>query len=170
MSSSGGKRLILIWLVATLDDPSLLALVQPWGWDLSDAVDGSGLQPQRGTAASMCDAADSQPFVQLGSVGVHGRNCCRTGGGLARPVLQLAGQGPQFTAGFAEAQRRLLGHGVLCTGRTWKTAAWKLRSWPSICSKGAALTRSATAMSPTSVAGLVLPEEAPGWPKPSPTW
>jgi len=28
--------------------------------------------------------------------------------------LQLAGPGPQFTAGFAEAQRRLLGAGVVC--------------------------------------------------------
>jgi uncharacterized protein (TIGR03492 family) len=34
--------------------------------------------------------------------------------GLGRPVLQLAGQGPQFTEGFAEAQRRLLGPGVIC--------------------------------------------------------
>jgi uncharacterized protein (TIGR03492 family) len=33
---------------------------------------------------------------------------------LARPVLQLAGPGPQFTEGFAEAQRRLLGPGVQC--------------------------------------------------------
>ena len=33
---------------------------------------------------------------------------------LALPVLQLAGPGPQFTAGFAEAQRRLLGPGVSC--------------------------------------------------------
>ena len=34
--------------------------------------------------------------------------------GLARPVLQLAGRGPQFTPGFAEAQRRLLGPTVFC--------------------------------------------------------
>ena len=34
--------------------------------------------------------------------------------GLARPVLQLAGRGPQFTAGFADAQRRLLGPTVFC--------------------------------------------------------
>lgn len=34
--------------------------------------------------------------------------------GLAKPVLQLVGQGPQFTASFAEAQRRLLGPGVHC--------------------------------------------------------
>jgi uncharacterized protein (TIGR03492 family) len=34
--------------------------------------------------------------------------------GLGKPVLQLAGAGPQFTAGFAEAQRRLLGPAVHC--------------------------------------------------------
>ena len=34
--------------------------------------------------------------------------------GLGKPVLQLVGAGPQFTANFAEAQRRLLGPGVVC--------------------------------------------------------
>lgn len=39
--------------------------------------------------------------------------------GLGRPVVQLAGPGPQFTAGFAEAQRRLLGDGVTCAAGSW---------------------------------------------------
>ncbi len=34
--------------------------------------------------------------------------------GLAKPVLQLPGNGPQFTNTFAEAQRRLLGPTVFC--------------------------------------------------------
>ena len=34
--------------------------------------------------------------------------------GLAKPVLQLPGHGPQFTEAFAEAQRRLLGPTVFC--------------------------------------------------------
>ena len=38
--------------------------------------------------------------------------------GMAKPVLQLPGQGPQFTAGFAEAQRRLLGPTVFCAVAT----------------------------------------------------
>lgn len=38
--------------------------------------------------------------------------------GLAKPVLQLVGKGPQFTASFAEAQRRLLGPGVHCAPDT----------------------------------------------------
>ena len=34
--------------------------------------------------------------------------------GLGKPVLQMPGDGPQFTARFAEAQRRLLGPAVFC--------------------------------------------------------
>ncbi len=34
--------------------------------------------------------------------------------GLAKPVVQLPGPGPQFTPSFAEAQRRLLGPTVFC--------------------------------------------------------
>ncbi len=34
--------------------------------------------------------------------------------GLAKPVIQLEGKGPQFTPSFAEAQRRLLGRYVFC--------------------------------------------------------
>lgn len=35
--------------------------------------------------------------------------------GLGKPVLQLVGQGPQFTVSFAEAQRRLLGPSLACS-------------------------------------------------------
>ncbi len=34
--------------------------------------------------------------------------------GLAKPVIQIEGKGPQFTKSFAEAQRRLLGRYVFC--------------------------------------------------------
>ena len=34
--------------------------------------------------------------------------------GLAKPVIQIEGKGPQFTKSFAEAQRRLLGKYVFC--------------------------------------------------------
>ncbi len=34
--------------------------------------------------------------------------------GLGKPVIQLPGEGPQFTKSFAEAQRRLLGPSVFC--------------------------------------------------------
>ncbi len=34
--------------------------------------------------------------------------------GLAKPVIQIEGSGPQFTSSFADAQRRLLGNYVFC--------------------------------------------------------
>jgi len=34
--------------------------------------------------------------------------------GLGKPILQLLGRGPQYTASFAEAQRRLLGPTIFC--------------------------------------------------------
>ena len=34
--------------------------------------------------------------------------------GLAKPVIQIEGKGPQFTKSFADAQRRLLGEYVFC--------------------------------------------------------
>ena len=34
--------------------------------------------------------------------------------GIAKPVVQIEGFGPQFTKSFAEAQRRLLGDFVFC--------------------------------------------------------
>ena len=34
--------------------------------------------------------------------------------GLAKPVIQIEGPGPQFTSSFADAQRRLLGNYVFC--------------------------------------------------------
>ncbi|AIE74160.1 MULTISPECIES: lipid-A-disaccharide synthase-related protein [unclassified Synechocystis] len=38
--------------------------------------------------------------------------------GLGKPVLQIPGQGPQFTYGFAEAQMRLLGYSVTTVGKS----------------------------------------------------
>ena len=68
--------------------------------------------------------------------------------GLGKPVLQLAGQGPQFTPGFAEAQRRLLGPGVLCA--------------PGPCGAVATLEASA-ALAAELLTRLADPEQGPAW-------
>ena len=52
--------------------------------------------------------------------------------GLALPVIQLAGTGPQFTPGFAEAQRRLLGPGLVCADGP-ATAATTLEQTARLC-------------------------------------
>ena len=68
--------------------------------------------------------------------------------GLGKPVLQLAGQGPQFTPGFAEAQRRLLGPGVWCV--------------PGPC--GAAATLEASAgLAAELLTRLADPVQGPAW-------
>lgn len=68
--------------------------------------------------------------------------------GLGKPVLQLAGAGPQFTEGFAEAQRRLLGPAVSCAPGP----------------VGAATTLKATAqMAAAQLDHLADPEAGPRW-------
>ena len=64
------------------------------------------LQLEWGRFAAVVQQCD----LLLSMTGTAAEQCV----GLGKPVLQLAGGGPQFTAGFAEAQRRLLGPGVFC--------------------------------------------------------
>lgn len=102
-------------LVASLDDRSLHALVRPWGWELTDTADGSGLQLRRGPCRIHVRRGAFAAVLHSSDLLVcMAGTAAEQAVGLARPVLQLAGRGPQFTAGFAEAQRRLLGPTVFC--------------------------------------------------------
>jgi uncharacterized protein (TIGR03492 family) len=64
------------------------------------------LQLEWGRFAAVVQQCD----LLLSMTGTAAEQCV----GLGKPVLQLAGGGPQFTAGFAEAQRRLLGPAMFC--------------------------------------------------------
>ncbi|MEB3317741.1 MAG: lipid-A-disaccharide synthase-related protein [Cyanobacteriota bacterium] len=67
---------------------------------------------------------------------------------LGKPVLQVAGPGPQFTEGFADAQRRLLGPAVSCAPGAM----------------GAPSTLRETArMASEQLTRLVDPKEGPRW-------
>ena len=106
-------------LVAALPAEAVSALAQQLGWG-SEAVDperedGATLVLRRGSLrlqlhwgrfATVLRGSD----LVLSMTGTAAEQAV----GLGLPVLQLAGGGPQFTAGFAEAQRRLLGPGVVC--------------------------------------------------------
>jgi len=107
-------------LVPDLDRRRIAELGQALGWRLEKAEDGGAEDQEamrlvrgplqlelgwgqftailRGTALVLCTAGTAAEQAV----------------GLGKPVLQLAGRGPQFTGGFAEAQRRLLGPGVHC--------------------------------------------------------
>ena len=97
-------------LVPSLDDISLQRLSNRVGWRLTNGVlqrDGSvSINVRRGAFNAVLQNSD----LMIGMAGTAIEQAV----GLAKPVLQVPGQGPQFTAAFAEAQRRLLGPTVFC--------------------------------------------------------
>ena len=97
-------------LVSSLDDTSLQRLSNRSGWRLDNGVlqrDGAlAINVRRGAFRAVLQHSD----LVIGMAGTAIEQAV----GLAKPVLQLPGQGPQFTAAFAEAQRRLLGPTVFC--------------------------------------------------------
>ncbi len=105
-----------IALVNSLDNAALTRLVAPHGWELNDAFNShSSLQlvhdhcrvnVHRDSFVEVLQSSD----VLLSMAGTATEQAV----GLGKPVLQLQGKGPQFTASFAEAQRRLLGPTIFC--------------------------------------------------------
>ena len=110
---SSGELAIDLALIRALDDAALSALATPLGWQLREASSGITLikgshriDVRRGQFASVLQSAD----LVISMAGTAAEQAV----GLAKPVLQMVGAGPQFTASFAEAQRRLLGPTVFC--------------------------------------------------------
>jgi len=102
-------------LVSSLTAEVIEAMAAPLGWQLDPSRSLLRRGPWRvelgwGQFAAILNRAD----LALASAGTASEQAV----GLGKPVLQLCGRGPQFTANFAEAQRRLLGPGVSCaTGK-----------------------------------------------------
>ncbi len=111
-------------LVPDLKHQQIAALAAPLGWQLQGNT--LRLHHQQSNAAlelelgwGQFEAILSSAQLVLCTAGTAAEQAV----GLGKPVLQLVGQGPQFTAGFAEAQRRLLGPGVSCApGRSGQPA------------------------------------------------
>ena len=97
-------------LVPGLERACIAQLAAPLGWQLEgeDRLVRGGLELE----LSWGGFGQLLPRAQL--VLCSAGTAAEQAVGLAIPVLQLPGQGPQFTPGFAEAQRRLLGAGVFC--------------------------------------------------------
>jgi uncharacterized protein (TIGR03492 family) len=105
-----GRLRLRAVLVPALDRRRIGELAAPlgWRWAADDRLRHNGLElvlAWSGFGASL-QAAD----LVLAMAGTATEQAV----GLGKAVLQLVGEGPQFTAGFAEAQRRLLGSGVYC--------------------------------------------------------
>ena len=112
---SSGELKLELALVSSMSDEALSELVGPLGWQLEAGAtastarlrrDAHRVQVRRGAFAAVLHSSD----LLLCMAGTAAEQAV----GLARPVLQLVGHGPQFTPGFAEAQRRLLGPTVFC--------------------------------------------------------
>ena len=110
---STGELAVDLALIRALSDNELEALVAPHGWRLLPTngalvlvKKAHRISVRRGQFASVLQAAN----VVISMAGTAAEQAV----GLAKPVLQLAGAGPQFTSSFAEAQRRLLGPTVFC--------------------------------------------------------
>jgi uncharacterized protein (TIGR03492 family) len=106
----GGRLQPAAALVRELGADAIAALAGPLGWRLvaPAVLAGHGLRLELGWGrfAELLGQAD----LVVSMAGTATEQAV----GLAKPVLQLAGRGPQFTDGFAEAQRRLLGPGLYC--------------------------------------------------------
>jgi len=112
-----GGLVVELALVPELELEAIASMARPHGWQLEPApgagssgplLAGHGLRLLLGWGrfSGILAAAD----LVISMAGTASEQAV----GLAKPVLQLAGRGPQFTESFAEAQRRLLGSGVHC--------------------------------------------------------
>ena len=132
-------------LVSSLTAEAIEAMAAPLGWQLDPSRSLLRRGPWQvelgwGQFAAILNRAG----LVLASAGTASEQAV----GLGKPVLQLCGRGPQFTAKFAEAQRRLLGPGVSCaTGKP-----------------GSAAVLQATAdLAAQQLAALADPEAGPRW-------
>ena len=101
-------------LVRELPAAAVEALAASRGWSLSSSTSRSLWLKRKGLVLQCCwgQFATLLPAAQV-VVSMAG-TASEQAAGLGKPVLQLAGHGPQFTVGFAEAQRRLLGPAMHC--------------------------------------------------------
>ncbi len=98
-----------IALMHTLDNKKLQELTRKQGWILAGNKLIRGdlvINIHRNSFAKVILSSD----LILSMAGTAAEQAV----GVAKPVLQLKGKGPQFTNAFAEAQRRLLGPTVFC--------------------------------------------------------
>ncbi len=160
-------------LVGDLDASTLARIGAPLGWTLEQGqgpADGNAslvlvrgpqrLQLHWGRFAAVLNGSD----LVLSMTGTAAEQAV----GLGKPVLQLEGPGPQFTAGFAEAQRRLLGPGVRCAGgsagsRSARRGSAGRGAVERGSSGGTEALQAGADLAGTMLAQLADPEQGPSW-------
>lgn len=114
----GGEPILRAALVAALEPAAIAAAAAPLGWRFLAGDGAVGPRPaalqREGRRLELHWNRFAAVLASSDLVLAMSGTASEQAVALARPVLQLAGPGPQFTEGFAEAQRRLLGPGVQC--------------------------------------------------------
>lgn len=100
-------------LVGALTAAAIQQLAAPLGWEpAAAATGGRGLRHRCGLELELVWRGFAAQLAAADLVLAMAGTASEQAVGLGKPVLQLVGRGPQFTAGFADAQRRLLGPAV----------------------------------------------------------
>lgn len=101
-------------LVGSLTSAAIQQLAAPLGWrTVTAAGGGQVLRHPGGLELDLVWSGFAAQLAAADLVLAMAGTASEQAVGLGKPVLQLVGRGPQFTAGFAEAQRRLLGPAVI---------------------------------------------------------
>lgn len=100
-------------LVPTIDDQQIAALAKERGWTHQPSCALS----RRAVTVTYHQNAFADILIRCdGVLGMAG-TAVEQAVGLGKPVVQIIGQGPQFTYPFADAQMRLLGESVVTVGK-----------------------------------------------------
>jgi uncharacterized protein (TIGR03492 family) len=118
LPSMGQDRLrLLVALVPSLTLEAIARVAAPRGWRLHLSPDTDGAVPRLQQGPLRLELMRHHFWevlrrsdLLLAMAGTAAEQAVA----LGKPVLQVVGPGPQFTEGFADAQRRLLGPAVTC--------------------------------------------------------
>ncbi|MFN9644433.1 MAG: lipid-A-disaccharide synthase-related protein [Cyanobacteriota bacterium] len=112
-----GRLRLLVALVPSLTPEAIARAAAPRGWRLALPSDTGDVVPQLAWGSLRLELMRHHFWevlhrsdLLLAMAGTAAEQAVA----LGKPVLQVVGPGPQFTGGFADAQRRLLGPAVSC--------------------------------------------------------
>jgi uncharacterized protein (TIGR03492 family) len=128
-----GRLRLLVALVPALTPEAIARVAAPRGWQLRLPSERDDAVPQLQWGSLRLELIRQNFWgvlrhsdLLLAMAGTAAEQAVA----LGKPVLQVVGPGPQFTEGFAEAQRRLLGPAVTCApgamgaASTLRETAW----------------------------------------------
>ncbi|MEB3333883.1 MAG: lipid-A-disaccharide synthase-related protein [Cyanobacteriota bacterium] len=116
-SECSGRLRLLTALVSSLTPKAIARAASPQGWTLESLPNQTGAPAVLNRGGLRLELVSHHFWWVLQSSDLllaMAGTATEQAVALGKPVLQIVGPGPQFTEGFADAQRRLLGPAVSC--------------------------------------------------------